>query len=242
MDRRAFLLGATAIMAPANLVAQAATAPTGPFALPNLPYAFNALEPVIDARTMELHHSRHHRAFIDNLNRAVASTPTLNGLSVEQILNRVSTFTPAIRNNAGGHWNHAFFWETMQSPSTTSAPSEQLLAAINASFGSLDAFKTAFNAAGMGRFGSGWVWLIVQSDGKLAITSTPNQDNPLMDVAETRGIPILGNDLWEHAYYLNYQNRRGDYLAAWWRVVNWTKVSQRFAALRAPSSPPKNRR
>jgi superoxide dismutase, Fe-Mn family len=244
MDRRVFLAGAIAICAPIGL-AQAQTsappAPTGPFTLPALPYAISALEPVIDTRTMELHHGRHHKAFIDNLNRAVASTPALSGLSVEQILRRVSTFTPAIRNNAGGHWNHAFFWETMQAPTIASAPSPELLTAINASFGSLEGFKTAFNAAGMGRFGSGWVWLIVQGDGKLAITTTPNQDNPLMDSAETRGMPILGNDLWEHAYYLNYQNRRADYLAAWWRVVNWTKVSQRFAAVQPVTIAPTRR-
>ncbi|MCA3255269.1 MAG: superoxide dismutase [Alphaproteobacteria bacterium] len=212
----------------------AATAPApAAFVLPKLPYAVDALEPAIDAQTMTIHHGRHHQAFIDNLNRAVAGDPSLAGLSVEQMLARASTLPTGVRNNAGGHWNHSFFWTTMAPAGKAGRPSPALQAAIEARFGSFDAFKAAFRTAGMGRFGSGWVWLIVGADGQLAITSTPNQDNPLMDVAEVRGTPILGNDVWEHAYYLRYQNRRGDYLDNWWQVVDWAEVSRRFAAARA---------
>jgi superoxide dismutase, Fe-Mn family len=237
MNRRAFVWGLTGAAAALGFAhAQTllppvqAPPPSGPFILPALPYSYAALEPVIDARTMELHHSRHHKAFVDNLNRANITTSALQGLSVEQILGRVSTFPPLIRNNAGGHWNHAFFWQIMAPVGQGGAPKPRLLQAINQTFGSLDGLKTAMNTAGMGRFGSGWVWLIVKPDGQLAITSTPNQDNPLMDVAEMRGTPILGNDLWEHAYYLNYQNRRADYLSAWWQIVNWQAVSDKYEA------------
>ena len=202
------------------------------FTLPALPYAANALEPAIDAETMTVHHDRHHKAYVDSLNKAVAATPELGGQSLEQLVAKAGTLPAVVRNNAGGHWNHSFYWKTMAPKAQAGSPSAGLLAAISASFGSLDAFKTAFKAAGTGQFGSGWVWLIVGQDGKLAITSTPNQDNPLMDVAEVKGTPILGNDVWEHAYYLKYQNRRADYLDAWWQVVNWAEVSRRFAAAR----------
>lgn len=209
--------------------AQNGGAAEGPFSVAALPYAFDALEPAIDARTMEIHHGKHHQAYVDNLNKEVAATPALQGLSLEDIIAGVSKYSPAVRNNAGGHWNHTFFWRIMAPGSKTGAPSEALGKAIDASFGSMDEFKVAFEKAGTSRFGSGWVWLIVR-EGKLEITATPYQDNPLMDDAPVKGTPILGNDVWEHAYYLKYQNKRGDYLKNWWSVVNWPEVSQAYAA------------
>ncbi len=211
----------------------AAQAPAA-FALPALPYAASALEPAIDTQTMTIHHGKHHQAYIDALNKAVASDPALAGQTLEQLVAKAGTLPATVRNNAGGHWNHSFFWKTMAPPAETGLPSPALKAAIDAGFGSMDAFKAAFKQAGMGRFGSGWAWLIVAADGKLAVSSTPNQDNPLMDVAEVKGTPVLGNDVWEHAYYLKYQNRRADYLDGWWQVVNWKMVSERFAAATGP--------
>jgi superoxide dismutase, Fe-Mn family len=199
-----------------------------PFTLPALPYATNALEPHIDAKTMEIHHGKHHNAYVTNLNTAVAGKPEEN-LSIEEICKTISKYPPAVRNNGGGHYNHSLFW-TIMAPNAGGAPTGALADAINSAFGNLDEFKTKFAAAGATRFGSGWAWLIVGADGKLAITSTPNQDNPLMDVAEVKGTPILGLDVWEHAYYLNYQNRRPDYITAFWNVVNWAEVAKRFAA------------
>lgn len=220
-------------LAGAQTIAQtapaAAPAPAA-FSLAPLPYAADALEPVIDAETMRIHHGKHHQAYVDNLNKAVAADPALAGQTLEQLVARAGTLPAAIRNNAGGHWNHTFFWETMAPTNKVGAISPALAAAIDAQFGSLDAFKSAFRTAGTARFGSGWVWLIVGADGKLAITSTPNQDNPLMDVAEVKGTPIIGNDVWEHAYYLKHQNRRADYLDGWWQVVDWAKVSARYEA------------
>jgi len=197
------------------------------FTLDPLPYAFDALEPHIDARTMEIHHGKHHQAYVTNLNNALAGTPGEN-LSLEELCTTISNYPVAVRNNGGGHWNHRFFWNTM-SPAGGGAPQGALAEAISASFGSFDEFKAKFNAAGTGRFGSGWAWLIRTAAGKLEICSTPNQDNPLMDIAEEKGTPIIGCDVWEHAYYLHYQNRRPDYLAAWWNVVNWEEASRRFA-------------
>ncbi|MFM9008239.1 MAG: superoxide dismutase [Bacteroidota bacterium] len=197
------------------------------FTLDPLPYAFDALEPHIDARTMEIHHGKHHQAYVTNLNNALAGTPGEN-LSLEEICKNISAYPVAVRNNGGGHWNHRFFWSTM-SPAGGGAPQGALGEAIAASFGSFDEFKAKFNAAGAGRFGSGWAWLIRNATGQLEICSTPNQDNPLMDIAEVKGTPIIGCDVWEHAYYLHYQNRRPDYLAAWWNVVNWEEASRRFA-------------
>lgn len=197
------------------------------FTLAPLPYPYEALEPHIDKTTMQIHHDKHHQAYVDNLNKALAGTPN-EGKSLEEIVAAAGSISPAVRNNGGGHWNHSFFWESL-SPSASGAPAGPLADAINASFGSLEAFKEKFANAGMTRFGSGWAWLIVK-DGKLEVTSTPNQDNPLMDVAEVKGKPILGVDVWEHAYYLKYQNRRADYLAAFWNVVNWNKAAERFAA------------
>lgn len=198
------------------------------FTLPALPYAFNALEPHIDARTMEIHHGKHHNTYVTNLNNAVAGTDA-EKLSIEEICKNISKYPVAVRNNGGGHYNHSLFW-TILGPNAGGKPSGALADAINASFTSFDEFKTKFAAAATGRFGSGWAWLIKDGSGKLQITSTPNQDNPLMDVAEAKGTPILGLDVWEHAYYLNYQNRRPDYIAAFWNVVNWNEVAKRFGA------------
>ena len=195
------------------------------FTLPALPYAFDALEPHIDALTMQIHHGKHHQAYVDNLNKAIAGTPNENK-SLEELVKVAGTISPAVRNNGGGHWNHSFFWEIL-APNAGGKPSGKLAAAIDAAFGSFDEFKTKFSAAGATRFGSGWAWLIVK-DGKLEVSSTPNQDNPLMDVAEVKGTPILGVDVWEHAYYLKYQNKRPDYLAAIWNVINWKKVEEKF--------------
>ncbi len=197
------------------------------FTLPALPYAANALEPHIDARTMEIHHGKHHNAYVTNLNNAIAGTDA-EKLSIEEICKNISKYPAAVRNNGGGHYNHSLFWTVLGA--NGGSPSGALADAINASFGSLDEFKTKFAAAATGRFGSGWAWLIKDASGKLQITSTPNQDNPLMDVAEVKGTPLLGLDVWEHAYYLNYQNRRPDYITAFWNVVNWAEVAKRFAA------------
>jgi Fe-Mn family superoxide dismutase len=197
------------------------------FSLDPLPYALNALEPHVDARTMEIHHGKHHQAYVTNLNNAVAGTPA-EQLSVEEICRTISAYPMAVRNNGGGHWNHTFFWSIM-SPNGGGEPGGALGEAIVSAFGSFEEFKTRFNAAGTSRFGSGWAWLIRTAEGKLEICSTPNQDNPLMDIAEVKGTPIIGCDVWEHAYYLHYQNRRPDYLAAWWNVVNWEEASRRFA-------------
>jgi Fe-Mn family superoxide dismutase len=197
------------------------------FTLPALPYAHEALEPHIDTLTMQIHHGKHHQAYVDNLNKAIAGTPN-EGKSLEELVKAAGSISPAVRNNGGGHWNHTFFWESL-APNAGGEPTGKLADAIKATFGSLDEFKEKFNAAGTTRFGSGWAWLLVK-DGKLEISSTPNQDNPLMDVAEVKGIPVLGVDVWEHAYYLKYQNKRPDYLKAFWNVVNWSKVADRFAA------------
>jgi len=196
------------------------------FTLPALPYAHDALEPHFDTLTMQIHHGKHHQAYVDNLNKAVAGTPN-EGKSLDELVKTAGTISPAVRNNGGGHWNHTFFWHSL-SPKGGGTPQGALAEAINASFGSFDAFKEKFANAGMTRFGSGWAWLILK-EGKLEVSSTPNQDNPLMDVAEVKGSPLLGADVWEHAYYLKYQNRRADYLAAFWNVVDWAVVAERLA-------------
>jgi Fe-Mn family superoxide dismutase len=196
------------------------------FTLAPLPYAHEALEPHFDTLTMQIHHGKHHQAYVDNLNKAVAGTSHEND-TLEQLVASAGSISVAVRNNGGGHWNHTFFWESL-APNAGGAPSGKLADAINAAFGSFDAFKEKMSTAGMTRFGSGWAWLIKDAEGHLHITSTPNQDNPLMDVAEVKGTPILGVDVWEHAYYLKYQNRRADYLAAFWNVVNWSKISERL--------------
>lgn len=195
------------------------------FELPKLTYAYNALEPHIDARTMEIHHSKHHQAYVTNLNNAIAGSET-EKLSIEDICKNVSKYPVAVRNNGGGHYNHSLFW-TVIGPNAGGEPTGEVADAINNSFVTFADFKTQFTAAATTRFGSGWAWLI-KKDGKLAISSTPNQDNPLMDVAEVKGVPILGLDVWEHAYYLHYQNRRPDYIGAFWNVINWNEVNRRF--------------
>jgi len=223
-------LALAAVVAALPLPALAQTAPDGPFSLPELEYEYDALEPVIDAQTMELHHTRHHQSFIDNLNRAAAEgDDNLEDVTLEEILASTANYATGIRNSAGGHWNHTFFWDIMAPADAVGEPSEDLAAAIDAVYGSMDEFKAEFEAAGAARFGSGWVWLIVNDADQLEITTTPNQDNPLMDVAETPGTPIIGNDVWEHAYYLTYNNRRADYLTSWWGVLDWAEVSERYA-------------
>jgi Fe-Mn family superoxide dismutase len=197
------------------------------FELPKLPYAYDALEPHIDARTMEIHHTKHHQAYINNLNNAIKGTE-LEKLTIEELMTKHVDVT-AVRNNGGGFWNHNLFWEVM-SPNGGGQPSGALAEAITTSFGSFDAFKEKFNAAAATRFGSGWAWLCVHPGGKLDVCSTANQDNPLMPGIGCSGTPILGLDVWEHAYYLNYQNRRPDYIGAWWNVVNWDEVARRFGA------------
>ncbi|PQA56181.1 superoxide dismutase [Siphonobacter curvatus] len=189
------------------------------FELAPLPYAADALEPHFDAQTMTIHHDRHHQTYVTNLNNAVAGTE-LEGKTLEDLLKNVGQLSPAVRNNGGGHWNHTFFWNIL-SPSGGGSPKGDLAKAIDAKFGSFDALKEEFKKAATGRFGSGWAWLIVGEDGELAVTSTPNQDNPLMDVAEKKGKSIIGLDVWEHAYYLKYQNKRPDYIDAFWNVVSW---------------------
>ncbi len=231
-SRRNFIktIAATSIVLGTTSVSSLATEarPVGPFTLPKLPYAYAALEPVIDAKTMELHLTKHHQAYIDKLNAEVAKTSGLKGRTIEQIIGNVSKYEPVVRNNAGGHWNHSFFWNLMGPAKDSGEPSPELKTAIEKKFTTMDNFKIEFEKAGVGQFGSGWVWLVKNKLGELEITSTPNQDNPLMDDAKVKGTPILGNDIWEHAYYLKYQNKRADYLKNWWKVVNWKQVSENF--------------
>ncbi len=200
------------------------------FELPALPYATSALEPHIDAKTMEIHHDKHHAAYVTNLNAAVAADASAQGKSLEDLMHTVSKFAPAIRNNGGGHWNHSFFWQLMK-PNGGGAPDHEIAMAINGAFGSYEEFKKQFAAAGTTRFGSGWAWLCADASKNLFVTSTPNQDNPLMDVAEKKGTPLLALDVWEHAYYLHYQNRRPEYIAAFFNVINWDEVNKRFKAI-----------
>ena len=193
------------------------------FELPKLNFAFDALEPHIDARTMEIHHGKHHQAYVTNLNNAIAGTEA-EKLNITDICKNISKYPVAVRNNGGGHFNHDLFWKVM-SPNAGGLPTGDLASAIDSSFGNFDNFKTQFSQSAATRFGSGWAWLVVQN-GKLVVCSTPNQDNPLMDIAEVKGTPILGIDVWEHAYYLHYQNRRPDYVAAFWNVINWNEVEK----------------
>jgi len=199
------------------------------FTLPPLPYAYDALEPAIDKETMTFHHDKHHQTYVDNLNKAIDADASLQNKTLEEIFTSISTAPKAVRNNGGGHWNHSLFWELLAPAGQAGEPSAELAAAIDRDLGGMDKFKEDFNAAVAAQFGSGWAWLIVQN-GKLKITSTPNQDNPLMDVVEERGEVVLGADVWEHAYYLKYQNRRADYLKSFWSVVNWNKVNELYAA------------
>ena len=195
------------------------------FTLAPLPFAYEALEPHIDTETMKIHHDKHQQAYVDNLNKAIAGTENENK-TIDELVKSAGTISPAVRNNGGGHWNHTFFWDSLKN-NNGAKPSGKLAAAIDAAFGTFVAFKEKFNAAGTTRFGSGWAWLNIK-DGKLEVSSTPNQDNPLMDIAEVKGTPILACDVWEHAYYLKYQNKRPAYLEAFWNVVNWDKVAERF--------------
>ncbi len=203
------------------------------YELPTLPYGATALEPHIDAKTMEIHHGKHHNAYVTNLNKALESAPELASKTIDDLIKDLAavpeSIRTAVRNNGGGHWNHTFFWNIM-APNAGGQPTGDLSAAISSTFGSFDDFKAKFEAAGVGRFGSGWAWLIKTADGKLEICSTANQDNPLMGkaIAGVEGTPIIGVDVWEHAYYLNYQNRRPDYLKAWWNVVNWDVAAKNF--------------
>lgn len=199
-----------------------------PFTLSSLPYAHEALEPHIDTLTMQIHHGKHHQAYVDNLNKAIAGTEH-EGKTLEALVADAGKISVAVRNNGGGHWNHTFFWESL-APGAGGAPKGELASAIDATFGSFDAFKEKFANAGMTRFGSGWAWLCLNDKKELFISSTPNQDNPLMDVAEAKGTPLLGVDVWEHAYYLKYQNRRADYLGAFWNVISWEKLEARYQA------------
>lgn len=201
----------------------------GPFKLAPLPYAYAALEPHIDKQTMEIHHSKHHQTYVNNLNKALKGSAG-ETMKLEDILGRVTKFSPVVRNNGGGHWNHTFFWECMKTGGTAQVP-ENLLGAIVKTFGDLDSFKQKFSDAATMQFGSGWAWLMVAPDKSLIITSTTNQDNPLMDIpGMIKGTPILAIDVWEHAYYLKYQNKRADYIKAFWNVVDWDKVALRYAA------------
>jgi superoxide dismutase, Fe-Mn family len=196
------------------------------FELPKLSYAFNALEPHIDAKTMEIHHGKHHQAYVTNLNNAVKGTEAEN-MSIEDICRSVSKYPAAVRNNGGGHYNHTLFWQIM-APNAGGTPGKEIGKAIEEELGGFEKFKTDFAQAGTTRFGSGWAWLAVKSDGKLCVCSSPNQDNPLMDVSECKGTPVLGMDVWEHAYYLNYQNRRPDYINAFFNVIDWNKVNELY--------------
>ncbi|MBG9377736.1 superoxide dismutase [Panacibacter sp. DH6] len=206
--------------------------PETPYTQQPLPYAYNALEPVIDAMTMEIHYSKHAATYAKNLAEAAAAEKVDTGsVKLEQLLGSVSKYSAKMRNNAGGHYNHELFWKCMRAPQEGAKPAGKLVSAIEKDFSSFDAFKTQFTDAGKNRFGSGWAWLIATPGKKLVVASTPNQDNPLMDVAEVKGIPLLGLDVWEHAYYLKYQNRRPDYINAWWNVVNWDYIQSRFDAL-----------
>lgn len=219
--RRCTLTAAACAFAPVMAWAQ--------FSLAPLPYAPEALEPHIDKATMEIHHGRHHAAYVNNLNAQAKNTPELATLSLEAMQQQMSKFNAAVRNNGGGHYNHDLFWKIMAPVGQTGKPSAALETAIANAFGSVDEMKKRFDQAAISRFGSGWAWLIVTADKKLAITSTPNQDNPLMDFPEIqRGTPILGLDVWEHAYYLKYQNRRAEYATQWWNVVNWQEVNRRY--------------
>jgi Fe-Mn family superoxide dismutase len=238
MNRRKFIFSVSALAAVSTLDPFAknlinltnnknrSDAIMGKFELPALPYSYDALEPYIDKMTMEIHHTKHHNAYVTNLNAAVENTD-MAGKSLEELFKNVSKHPAAVRNNGGGHYNHSVFW-TIMKKGGGGQPDGALADAIKSTFGSFDDFKSKFNTAGATRFGSGWAWLVVQ-DGKLAVGSTPNQDNPLMDVSDLKGFPILGLDVWEHAYYLKYQNKRPDYIENWWNTVNWAEVAKRFS-------------
>lgn len=237
--RNSFLFAAASIISPSLIKAGSLSAPehnlgpntgndpVGVFSLPALPYDYKALEPHIDALTMQIHHDKHHAAYVTNLNKAITENKVDNALTLDQLVRNASKYPASVRNNGGGHWNHSFFWKIMK-PNGGGAPTGKLAEAINAGFSSFDNMKQKFDEAGVKRFGSGWAWLYADEHGKLQIGSTPNQDNPLMDLSEIKGTPILGLDVWEHAYYLKYQNKRGDYIGAWWNLVNWEEAAKNF--------------
>ena len=231
MDRRKFIrnvsLAGVAATTASSLTAFAA-APS-PFDQAPLPYDYKALEPIIDAQTMEIHYTKHAAAYSNNLKDAVKAENVANGTSLEKLLGSISRYSSKMRNNGGGHYNHELFWQCMK-PGAPSAPSGKLLDAIQKDLGSLEVFKTKFSDAAKTRFGSGWAWLYLDNNKKLQVGSTPNQDNPLMDVSEMKGVPLLGLDVWEHAYYLKYQNRRPEYIENWWKLVNWSFVEKRYLA------------
>jgi Fe-Mn family superoxide dismutase len=234
------LAGIGALVALPSLTAQAgienmhSETPSSPlktgFDQQPLPYAYNALEPLIDTMTMDIHYNKHAAAYSKNVKEAAQAESVDTTKPLEDVLNKISKYTVKMRNNAGGHYNHEMFWKLLSADANTQ-PDAKLLAAINASFGSLDEMKKQFTTAATSRFGSGWAWLIYTADKKLGIMSTPNQDNPLMDIAETKGFPVMGLDVWEHAYYLKYQNRRADYIASFWKLLNWNTVSERFNSI-----------
>jgi superoxide dismutase, Fe-Mn family len=226
MDRRSFLTY-TGVLAVASQISTSSLvwAKDHGFTLPKLNYSYDSLEPIVSTETMKLHLLKHHQSYIDKLNAEISKDPKLASLSIEKILDNVSKYNSTIRDNAGGYWNHNFFWEIMSPVSSTGEPSKKFLTLVNSSFDSLEKFKNLFQESGVNVFGSGWVWLIVNSDRKLTICTTANQDNPLMNINGAKGVPILGLDVWEHAYYLQYQNRRVDYIREWWKVVNWERVS-----------------
>jgi Fe-Mn family superoxide dismutase len=212
-----------------NTILAAAPDASTPYTLPALPYGYDALEPHIDKMTMEIHHDKHHRAYVTNLNKAL-DTVSNKPASLEEMCKNISKYPVAIRNNGGGHYNHSFFWKSIK-PNGGGMPKGKLAEAINAKFGSLDNLKTKFNAAAASRFGSGWAWLVA-NNGQLEIGSTANQDNPIMDISEFKGTPVLALDVWEHAYYLKYQNKRADYVSAYWNIVNWDEAEQHFLAVK----------
>ncbi len=220
-------------MVTGDLLAHAATPfmPNTSFDQTPLPYAYNALEPVIDAQTMEIHYSKHAATYSKNVKEAAQAEGVDTGKPLEDVLAKISKYSAKMRNNAGGHYNHELFWKSMKAAGGSDKPTGKLAAAIDRDFNSFDAFKTQFSDAGKNRFGSGWAWLIITPDKKLKVISTPNQDNPLMDIAETKGFPLLGLDVWEHAYYLHYQNRRPEYIENWWKLVNWDFVQKRFEGI-----------
>jgi len=220
-------------LANTNSVRHQTTAPDPiPYQQRPLPYSYSALEPSIDAQTMEIHYTKHAATYAKNLSDAVvAEKVDISKVTLEDLLASISKYSPKMRNNAGGHYNHSLFWELMTSPGKTTAPSSALMTAVQRDFGSIDGMKTKFSDAAKNRFGSGWAWVIVKSDGKLDVISTANQDNSLMDISETKGIPLFGLDVWEHAYYLKYQNKRPDYITAWWSVVNWDYINNRYGKL-----------
>ncbi len=231
ITRREFVQSAIALAAISQLGGASTALADSPFMLPKLPYDFGDLEPIIDAETMKIHHGKHHQSYVDKLNEQVTKVPQLNNKTIEEILAQVSTYPEAVRNNAGGHYNHSFFWHTMAPVGKGGAPSTALAKHITTDLAGYDKFQEVFTNAALTRFGSGWIWLILTPEKKLSVVSTPYQDNPLMDLATIKGQPLLALDVWEHAYYLKYQNKRADYVKGWWSVVNWEEINKIYTKL-----------